>query len=274
MLLVRSPGAFRLDITSLQGRSLLVLRGRDELTYEIPCAEFGAGIRVAALRTGRAVHTRLIALNGLARMLAGCKATGRLDLCDGQVACVLLNGDAGPAAAVWNLSSSLSLGVPGTRGIRACDMLGNPMGEEAAAGRETDRLRVSLEQGRPVYLVGKGLSAMDFEGLLRQSEASPLGGATPVEVTARKAPDGQLEVRLVNTSDGSLDVRARVACPELFGVPPEAAQVVDLAPRAAHSVLLTPDKQPAGGTKAEVTLTIEVGEHGIREHVTKVSVPF
>jgi len=217
---------------------------------------------------------RLIALNGLARMLDGRKATGRLDLGEGQVACVLLNGDAGPAAAVWNLSSSLALRVPATGRLHACDMLGNPMEQDAAARGEQNALRVSLEQGRPVYLVAQGLSATEFEETLRRAEAGPLGGAVPVEVSARKAPDGQLEVRLVNTSDGNLDVRLGVACPTLFGAPPEAAQVLDLAPRAAHAVLLKPDKPPAGGTEAEVTVTIEIGEHGIREHVTKLTVPF
>jgi hypothetical protein len=210
---------------------------------------------------------RLIALNGLARLLDGRKVTGRADLCDGQVACVFLDGDAGPAAAVWDLGQSLTVTLPAMRGITACDMLDNPL-------KEASDPSLHLEEGRPVYLVSRGLSAEELKSVLQRSKASPASGRFPLDATAGKTADGRLEVRVTNKTGEGLDARVSVACPELFAAPPAAVQLPDFPAHAAHVLTLAPDRKPAAGARLTVTVTLEVGEHGIREDVRKLTVEF
>ncbi|OIO91842.1 MAG: hypothetical protein AUJ96_33240 [Armatimonadetes bacterium CG2_30_66_41] len=214
---------------------------------------------------------RLVALNGLARLLEGRKVTGRLTLADGQAACVLLDGAAGPAAAVWNLREKLRLKLPAAGDLRSLDMLGNPLTEAAL---QAAALSVDLAEGRPLYLVAKTATAAELVDLLRRTEAGPLGGAFPVRVTAQKTADGRLEIRLENTTSDNLDARVQVACPELFATAPAAWQVSDLAAHAAQSTALALDKQPAAGTQVEIAATIEVGGHGIRTDVAKLAMAF
>jgi len=206
---------------------------------------------------------RLIALNGLARLLAGRKVTGRADLCDGKVACVLLDEEAGPAAAVWNLSGSLSLTLPASPALAFRDMFGNPLRE--AASRP-----LLLQRGRPVYVTAQGLSAAQLRDLLLQATAAPAGAAFPLTATVAKTADGKLEVRLANITGDSVDARVRIAAPGLFAAQPEAVQLPDFAGHATQTVTLTPDRQP--GAEAAVTVTIEVGDDAIREQRTEANV--
>jgi hypothetical protein len=203
---------------------------------------------------------RLIALNGLARVLAERKVTGRVDLCDGKVACVLLDGEAGPAAAVWNLSGSLSLTLPTSEALAFRDMLGNPLRQ--AAGRPP-----LLERGRPVYVTAKGLSTAQLRDLLLQAKAAPAGASFPLTATVAKTGDGKLEVRVANVTSDSVDARVRVAAPELFTAPPEAVQLPDFAGEATQTVTLTPARRPQ--TETEVTVTLEVGDDAIRQQVVR-----
>jgi hypothetical protein len=210
---------------------------------------------------------RLIALNGLARLLEGRKVTGCVDLCDGQVACVFLDGEAGPAAAVWNLSDALRLRLPTGGRVTATDMLGNGLGEADASS-------VLLEDGRPIYLTTTALSAKNLEDGLRRAEASPAGARFPLEAAALKTADGRLEVRVRNATGQNLDARVRVACPALFTAPPEAVQIADLPPRSTHTISLTPDRRPEAGAEVQVTVTLEVGDPALRQDVSVLTVRF
>jgi hypothetical protein len=216
---------------------------------------------------------RLVALNGLARLLDGRRVTGRAELCDGQVACVLLDGDAGPAAAVWNLGEGLELRLPSVRGISPRDMLGNPRGGTDRAA-DTGPRPLLLEEGRPVYLVSTGPSAREVEDLLRRAEASPASGRFPLEAAARKTAGGGLEVRVTNLTGNGLDARVRIACPDLFAAPPEAVEIPDFPGHEVYLVSLTPDRSPHEGAEVEVSVTLEVGEHGIREDIRRLAVRF
>jgi hypothetical protein len=210
---------------------------------------------------------RLIALNGLARLLDGRRATGRADLPGGQVACVLLDGAAGSAAAVWNLAGSLTLRLPETRGLKVSDMLGNPLGEAAARP-------LVLEEGRPVYVMSTSLSAQELESLLRRAETAPAGARFPLAATAQKTADGRLEVRVTNATGDRVDARVQVACPALFTAAPETVALPDFPGHAAKLIALTPDRKPPAGTIVEVTVALEVGNPAIREDAARLTVRF
>ena len=83
-----------------------------------------------------------------------------------------------------------------------------------------------------------------------------------------------MEVRVQNISDENLDVRIGVSCGQLFATALAPAQAADLAPRATHKIVLTPDKRPAAGKEVEVAVTLQVGAHGIQEHVAALTARF
>lgn len=213
---------------------------------------------------------RLVALNGLARLLQGRRVVRRMELGGGEVACVLLEGDAGPAAALWNLASSVALELPADKGLALRDMLCNPIEAEAA---ERDFV-ARLERGRPVYVLVPGMSVAELRELLQRAALREMRVDFPLQASARKTEDGRLEVSVKNAGTASLDVRVRVAAPDLFARPPDARAIADLPPHEVWAIVLTPDRKPKAGAKVPVKVTLEVGAHGIREHVGKVSVAF
>jgi len=122
--------------------------------------------------------------------------------------------------------------------------------------------------------VSKGLSMAELEGVLRRANASPASGRFPLGAAARKTADGKLEVRVTNSTGKGLDARARIACPELFATPPEPVEIPDLPGHGSHLVSLTPDRDPNAGAEVEVAVTLEVGDHGIREDARRLTVQF
>ncbi len=211
---------------------------------------------------------RLVALNGLARLLRGRRVVERLALPEGAPACVLLDGEAGAAAALWNLGDNLLLRLPDEAGaLRALDLLANPLpGEGGAAPRE-----LALRSGQPLYLLAPGLSLRDLAALLRRATFSE---EFPVQVSARKTDEGSLEVTVTSLADRCLDLRVGVTCPELFAAPPEPIALVDLPGGEGSSLAYRPDRAIAAGRDVEAKITVELGEHGLREHEMILRVRF
>jgi hypothetical protein len=48
----------------------------------------------------------------------------------------------------------------------------------------------------------------------------------------------------------------------------------DFSGHGVHLVSLRPDREPPAGAELEVTVTLEVGEHGIREDTRRLTVRF
>jgi len=198
---------------------------------------------------------RLVALNGLARVLDGRRIVGRLDLGQPGVACVLMDGSAGPAAALWNLADPMSIRLPQDVGAAWADMLGNPL---PTAG---DGEPVVLQLGRPVYVLANapGLSAL--RDALRRAEvrAFPVVG-----VQLSRTADGAVRVELRNQAARRLDLRVSVKAPELFPQGVEPVGIADLAPRETRAVTFRPTRSPSAGTQVTAIVQVEVGDHGIR----------
>ncbi len=198
---------------------------------------------------------RLVALNGLARVLKGRRVTGRTELGDGKVACVLMDGEAGAAAALWNLDETMTVRLPAGTTVTWADMLGNPMAAEAPAGP------VELRLGRPVYVLTNKPGAELLTEMLGRADVTP---RMPVAVAATRAADGKLEVALSNEDVQNVDLRLRVVAADLFATPPQPVGMADLAPGETRTAAFQPDKAPAPGTEVPVTVEIDLGGHGIR----------
>ncbi len=198
---------------------------------------------------------RLIALNGLARVLKGRRVTGRMELGDGQVACVLMDGEAGAAAALWDLGDAMTVRLPARTAGTWTDMLGNPMPTEVSADP------IELRLGRPVYLLTDAPGVERLASALRQADVEAV---TPVSVTASLTADGKLEVGLTNVGAENLDLRLRVEAPSLFTAPAQPVVVADLAPGETRNVAFEPGRLPAAGREVRVTVQVELGSHGIR----------
>ena len=114
------------------------------------------------------------------------------------------------------------------------------------------------------------MSAAQLAGLLREAT---LTQEFPARASAHRTEGGKLEVTIENLVDHSLDLRASVRAPELFAAVPAAVTILDLPGRQTHSITLTPDKR-ADGAQVEVSIVIEMGEHGVREHSGRLQVAF
>jgi hypothetical protein len=207
---------------------------------------------------------RLVALNGLARLLKDRKITGRATLGDGKVACVILEGKAGPAVAVWNLDDTVTLRLPEGTDVAFTDMLCNAM--EPPPGAKGLELRL----GRPVYILTRNPATRLMEALQRaQVDARP-----PLEVTASRTPNGKLELSVSNECDHSLDLLVYVQSANLFAADPAPVAVLDLAPQEVKKIELQPDKRPAEGAETPVSVKIDIGAHGMRQSVHELKVRF
>ncbi|KPK65919.1 MAG: hypothetical protein AMK73_01515, partial [Planctomycetes bacterium SM23_32] len=179
---------------------------------------------------------RLVALNGLARVLKGRRLTGRTTLGDGKVACALMDGEAGAAAALWNLDDAMTVSLPAGTQVTQADMLCNPMG---TAGPQSP---IDLQQGRPVYVLTSTPGVEQLEMALRNAKVSLRG---PVGVVLTTTADGKLELALSSDSARNLDLLVTVRAPELFTAAPPSVGMADLAPQETRTVVLAPDSRPA-----------------------------
>jgi len=198
---------------------------------------------------------RLVALNGLARVLKGRRITGRTEMGEGKVACVLMDGNAGAAAALWNLEDTLTVRLAAGTKVTWADMLGNPMDTETPAGP------IELRLGRPVYVLTDKPGAEQLTRTLKQADVTL---RTPVEVAAARTADGKLEVSLSSRSALYLDLRVSVQAQDLFPAGVQPAGIADLAPEETRKVTFEVAKAPPGGTEIPVTVEVEIGGHGIR----------
>jgi len=189
---------------------------------------------------------RLIALNGLARVLNGRKITGRLDLGTQKVACVPIDGKAGAAAVLWNTSEMVKLRLPAGSDVTLLDMLANPL-ERARAGE------IELKYGRPVFVVANKGTLKDLTEAIAKAKVDQ---SIPVEVTAVKGEGGapQWALRLINRGDRNIDLRVTL---EGAGGTKSTMQFTDLAPGG----VVTMACPPAGATTGEVAVkvTLEAG---------------
>jgi hypothetical protein len=208
---------------------------------------------------------RLVALDGLARLLKGRHITGRTTLGDGKVACVLLDGESGAAAALWNLDDGTSVNLPADAGATPADMLCNPMPADAA------REPIVLEQGRPVYLLTSTPGVEKLRAALQKAEVSL---RAPADVAVTRTADGKLQVALKSRAATDVDLRVTVSAPDLFTSAPAPVGVADLAPGETRTLTLAPDKAPAAGTDVPVSVKIEFGNYAIRTTSSEQRVRF
>jgi len=208
---------------------------------------------------------RLVALNGLARVLKGRRVTGRTTLGDGRVACVLMDGPAGAAAALWNLDETMTVRLP--EGARAVwvDMLANPVKPEGPAG--THELRL----GRPLYILTERPGQERLDDMLQRAEVNV---RMPVALQARPGPDGTLQLAVQNEDVRNLDLRVSVQAPGLLAQPPEATVMADLGPGETRTLAFALDTTPARGRQVPVTVGVEIGEHGTRTITSRKTVRF
>ena len=212
---------------------------------------------------------RLVALNGLARLLEGRRVTGRADLGEETLACVLLDGDAGPAAAVWGLAGDIALALPAGQGLAVRDMLYNPL---LNAGTDAV-LTAPLRDGRPVYITATGMDASRLVEVLKSAQLVRPPERSPVRVTVAKAGDDKLRVDVRNTVPEALDLRVSVSAPALFTRAPASLPITDLAPDETGSATFTADRAPTGA-RCQVEVTIEVGRESIRTFAQSTAVEF
>jgi len=208
---------------------------------------------------------RLVALNGLARVLKGRRVTGRTALGDGKVACVLMDGEAGAAAALWNLDDAMTVRLPTGTQVTRADMLGNPMQPE------NPEAPIELRLGRPAYVLTDRPGVEQLAEVLKRAEVNL---RTPVEVVASRTAEGKLEIALRSECAGNLDLRVSVRAPDLFAQAVEPVVIADLAPQEMRTVVFEPDKRPAAGTEVPVTVDVESGSHEIRTVTSRQTIRF
>jgi hypothetical protein len=208
---------------------------------------------------------RLVALNGLARLLKGRHVTGRTTLGDGKVACILMDGEAGAAAALWNLDDAATVRLPAGTQVTRADMLCNPM---EAADSESP---IDLQQGRPVYVLTSRPGVDRLAETLKKAEVNL---RAPAEVTVTRAADGKLHVALRGEGAGNVDLRVTVRAPDLFTAAPPPVGVADLGPEETRTLLFEPDKRPAAGAEVPVSVDVEFGSHEIRTTTSKQTLRF
>jgi hypothetical protein len=186
---------------------------------------------------------RLIALNGLARVLKDRKISGRLDLGKGKVACVPMDGKGGAAVALWNTSEMVRLQLPAATDVALLDMLANLL-EGVKEGE------IELKYGRPVFMVAKRGTLKDLTEALAKAKVDD---SIPVELTAEKGEGGvpQWALRLVNCGDRNIDLRVTV---EGAGVTKNTLQFTDLEPDGILMMDYAPTRATTGETTVKVTL--------------------
>jgi hypothetical protein len=208
---------------------------------------------------------RLVALNGLARVLKGRRVTGRTELGDGKVACVLMDGKAGAAAALWNLDDAMTVRLPPASRATWADMLGNPMQPE---NPETP---MELRLGRPVYVLTDSPGVEQLAEVLKRAEVNL---RTPVEAAATLAADGKLQIALRSESARNLDLRVSVRAPDLFAQAVEPVVIADLAPQETRTITFELATRPAAGAEVPVTVEAELGSHGVRRITSTQTIRF
>jgi hypothetical protein len=207
---------------------------------------------------------RLVALNGLARLLNGRQVTGRMVLGDNLAACVQLDGPRGAAAAVWNLNDPVTVRLPASADVTVTDMLCNSL-------ENLRNSEITLCAGHPLFILARQPGIKQLTEILSHAEVE---ARLPVELTASRTADGKLELKLYNNSGRSADLRLTAEAPELFTAAPAPVTVADLASQTTQKIVLDASKHPAAGTKVKLGLKIEYGTHGIRQTQREVTVEF
>lgn len=204
---------------------------------------------------------RLVALNGLARLLDGRKVTGRLALPTESIACVMLEGQSGAAAALWNLQEPLSLILKDAKELRSCDLFLNPTTEAPA-----DKLVVQLQEGRPAYLLAPGLSAEELAGKLKAATVSGLE-ELPLDLSLRPAGPDRLEVQVRNTGTKPLDVDLQGEAAGLLPGPggQTAWKIRDLPHGEVWTTTLGLAAKPVAGRRYPVHVACTVGGARLRQ---------
>lgn len=206
---------------------------------------------------------RLVALHGLARLLQGRTVKSRLALNDAAVACVMLDGPAGAAAALWSTRGNMAVTLAGA-GLQATDLFLNPTGKPAP------RLELSLKRGWPVYVLARGLSAAQLGQRLQTAKAGPLQ-ELPLRVSVVKAGPDLLGLTVRSLTDGPWDADVEVTAPGLQARE-RPIEVRDAAPGQELRDVLRFARPPAAGKPLEVRVTCTFSDAGLRRAVVKQQV--
>ena len=128
---------------------------------------------------------------------------------------------------------------------------------------------VRFRGGKPVLSIKLAAFRRPADGSLDE-----LVGDSYPKGTERVILRGFKVVKTISMKVAGLDARVRIVCPELFAAPPEPVEIPDLPGHGTHVVSLTPDRDPNAGAEVDVAVTLEVGEHGIREDERVLDVRF
>jgi len=201
---------------------------------------------------------RLIALNGLARMLKDRKVTGRIELAGGKVACIPMDGKGGPAVALWNTMEMVKLELPTGLNVEVLDMLANPL-EGGTPGA------LVLTRGEPVFVAAKGGSLKQLTDTLKKAKVDD---SIPVEIAGQGIAGGGVLLTVRNLGDRPIDLRLWVS----GGGVKDNTQIADLAAGAVKEVKLSGERRAAG--EEAVRVSVEAGGYKVREATREVKVKF
>jgi hypothetical protein len=235
------------EVAALYMRNLLLCRSLGVEKYFWFSAQTSPTYGMTVFYEDYIPRARLVALNACAALLEG--TTCRKSYRPSNNAYLFLFAGKQPVCVVWNLNSPTRLKLPILPdGIKAFDLMGNPVAVEAAA----DRLTVQIPAERPTYLCGGSADLAAWEKALAAAQVADLA---PVALEARQA-NGKLAVTVTNQSRTAQD-----------GV----VEIVLAAGVAQHFHSLAPGESRVLTFSQSGEIRIRVGDREMREW--KVAAP-
>lgn len=212
------------EVAALYMRNLLLCRSLGVEKYFWFSAQTSPTYGMTVFYEDYIPRARLVALNACASLLEGvnCRKSYR----PSNNAYLFLFGGKQSVCVVWNMNAPTRLSLPmRPEGIKAFDLMGNPMTVEAAA----DGIEVQIPAERPTYLCGGGADVATWEKALAAAQVADL---VPVAVEARQV-NGKLAVTVTNQSrtaqDGVAEIAAAAAAQHFHSLAPGESRVLTFA---------------------------------------------
>jgi hypothetical protein len=234
------------DVAALYMRNLLMCRSLGVEKYFWFSAQTSPTYGMQVFYEDYIPRARLTALNACASLLEGTNCRNSYRPSDN--AYLFLFAGKQPVCVVWNMNAPTRLSLPiRPDGIKAFDLMGNPVPVEATA----DSLTVQIPAERPTYLAG-GTDVAAWEKALAAVQVADLA---PLAVEARHA-GGKLAVTVTNQSPTAQD-----------GI----VEVVPAAGAAQHFHSLAPGESRVLTFAQNGEIRVRVGDRLMREW--KVAAP-
>ncbi len=169
-----------------------------------------------------------------------------------------MDGNGGPAVALWNTMEMVKLERPTGRNVEVLDMLANPL-EGGTPGA------LVLTRGEPVFVAAKGGSLKQLTDTLKKAKVDD---SIPVEIAGQGIAGGGVLLTVRNLGDRPIDLRLWVS----GGGVKDNTQIADLAAGAVKEVKLSGERRAAG--EEAVRVSVEAGGYKVREATREVKVKF